>query len=81
MGRRLAEVAFPLAHRMSQRKIEAAVRKRISARVRLPRAQSSMKIEFMIDLAPLGGVAKMCEDAGLQLTEGPRGRRAARPSA
>ena len=77
VGRRLADASFPLAHRVNHRKLEAIIRKKISRRVRLPRARASMRIKFQVDLAPLGGVTKMCEDAGLTLEEGPRrkGRR------
>ena len=33
--------------------------------------QASMRIDFKLDLAPLDGVKKMCESAGLKLTAGP----------
>ena len=72
MGERLAREAFPTSYRIDKRKLEGTVRKLISNRVRLPRAQASMRISFKLDLAPLAGVKAMCEEAGLQLIEGPR---------
>ena len=72
MGLRLADAAFPLWHRVTQRKFEKLVRKKVASRVRLPRAAESMQIKFKLDLAPLQAVKKMCEDAGMQLINGPR---------
>ena len=66
--RRLADV--PDRYWVSKRKVEALVRKKVSARVRLPRAKASMRIKFNLDLAPLAGIQAMCEEAGLELTQG-----------
>ena len=41
MGQRLADAAFPTSYRIDKRKLEGTVRKLISRRVRLPRAQAS----------------------------------------
>jgi len=68
--RRLADV--PDRYWVSKRKVEALVRKKVSARVRLPRAKASMRIKFNLDLAPLAGIQAMCEEAGLELTQWPR---------
>ena len=43
------------------------MRSKISACVKLPRAQASMRIKFKLGLAPLGGIQRMCLDAGLTL--------------
>ena len=72
MGERLEREAVPTSYRISKRTVESTVRKLISNRVRLPRAQASMRISFKLDLAPLAGVKTMCEEAGLQLVEAPR---------
>jgi hypothetical protein len=72
VGQRLAEAAMPPGYRVSKRKLEATIRRKIAAHVLLPRATSSMKVKFKLDLAPLQGVQKMCEEAGLVLKEGPK---------
>ena len=67
MGQRLADEAFPTHYKITKRKIEKMVRKKIAARVRLPRASASMRIKFKLDLAPQLGIKAMCEEAGLLL--------------
>ena len=71
MGQRLADEAFPTHYKITKRKIEKMVRKKIAARVRLPRASASMRIKFKLDLAPQLGIKAMCEEAGLVMKEGP----------
>ena len=68
-GRRQAMECFPERYSISKLKLEKLVRKKISARVKLPRSQASMRIKFTIDLAPLQGISTMCSEAGLALTE------------
>ena len=70
-GQRLADEAFPTHYKITKRKIEKMVRKKIAARVRLPRASASMRIKFKLDLAPQLGIKAMCEEAGLVMKEGP----------
>ena len=61
--------AFPERYSISKLKLEKVIRKKISARVKLPRAAASMKVKFTIDLAPLQGISSLCSEAGLVLSE------------
>ena len=71
-GQRLADAAFETSYRTTKSKFESIVRKNISRRVMLPRAQGSMRVKFSMDLAPLHGVQAMCESAGLKMVLGPK---------
>ena len=66
LGRRLAAESLPRAYSLSARTVRKTIVKKLSARVRLPRASGSMKWKLKLDLAPLAGIREISEGARLE---------------
>ena len=66
-GIRLAEESIDVCA-IQRQKVVSTIRKKLSARVRLPRAQGSMRVRLKLDVVPRRAIQKLCEESGLTVT-------------